>query len=151
MRMQRAERVEPARLAFNATPLVDVIFMLTIFFMLVSRFSSAEQVPMELPEPADSAAEVVKMKDRVIINCSPAGPEAGPDEGVRYAIGPNRPESLYVLSDRLAAMKQIMPNIKVVVRADRRLPYEDVRAVMRILANQRIELLNVAAHVAERE
>ena len=37
---QRQER--SSGLVFNATPLVDVIFILTIFFMLVSRFSSAE-------------------------------------------------------------------------------------------------------------
>jgi len=150
MRSRRSEQFERP-LAFNATPLVDVIFILTIFFMLVSRFSSAEQVPMQLPEPDHSTAEVVKMKDRVIINCSLADPEAGPRGGVKYAIGPNRPESLLALSDRLASMRQIIPNLKVIIRADRRLPYEDVRAVMHIVADQGIELLNVVAHVGEHE
>ena len=63
----------------------------------------------------------------------------------------NRPESLNVLSDRLASMKAVIPDIKVIVRADRRLAYDDVRAVMRIIAQHDIELLNVVAHVAETE
>jgi len=151
MRHTRTERHAEGTLAFNATPLVDVIFLLTIFFMLVTRFSSAEQVPMQLPKPEESAAEVVKLKDRVIINCALADPERGRTGGVSYAIGPNRPDSLEVLSDRLGAMKAIIPDIKVIVRADRRLSYADVRAVMRVIAGNEIELLNVVAHVTEKE
>ena len=149
MRHTRTERHATSTLAFNATPLVDVIFLLTIFFMLVTRFSSAEQVPMQLPKPEQSVAEVVKMKDRVIINCTLADPAHGGAGGVLYAIGPNRPDSLDVLSGRLAAVKAIIPDIKVIVRADRRLRYADVRAVMRVIARNQIELLNVVAHVAE--
>ena len=151
MKHTRSQRHAQTTLAFNATPLVDVIFLLTIFFMLVTRFSSAEQVPMQLPKPDESVAEVVKMKDRVIINCRLADPEAGRAGGVLYAIGPNRPESPGTLADRLTAMKAIMPDIKVIVRADRRLSYADVRAVMRVIAQNQIELLNVVAHVAETE
>jgi len=136
---------------FNATPLVDVIFLLTIFFMLVTRFSSAEQVPMQLPKPDQSTAEVVRMKDRVIINCTLVDPAAGPAAGVRYAIGPNRPVSLDVLSDRLAALKAVMPDVRVVIRADRRVSYADVRDLMRVIAANQVEILNVVAHVAETE
>ena len=56
-----------------------------------------------------------------------------------------------MLSDRLAAMKAVIPDIKVIVRADRRLRYADVRAVMGVIARNQIELLNVVAHVAETE
>ena len=151
MRHTRTQRHAPSTLAFNATPLVDVIFLLTIFFMLVTRFSSAEQVPMQLPKPDQSVAEVVKMKNRVIINCTLVDPAAGSAGGVQVAIGPNRPDSLEVLSDRLAAVKAAIPDVRVIVRADRRLSYADVRAVMRVIARNQVELLNVVAHVAEAE
>jgi biopolymer transport protein ExbD len=87
----------------------------------------------------------------VIINCRLADPSAPERPGVIYSIGPNRPEALEVISDRLAAMKIESPKIKVVVRADSRLPYEDVRAVMRVVAQRGIEMLNVVARVAEDE
>ena len=138
-------------MAFNATPMVDVIFMLTIFFMLVTRFSSAEQVPMELPEPTDSQAQVTKIPERVLINCRLADVDDPLGRTVLYSVGPNRPEPLSVISDRLAAMKGRSAVLEAVVRADRRLHYSDVRAVMRVIAENGIKMLNVVARVAEDE
>ncbi len=138
-------------IGFNATPMIDVIFLLTIFFMLVTRFSSAEQIPMDLPKPARSQAKVTRMPDRVVINCRLAGPSAGPGRTVLYSIGPNQPESLGVIADRLAVLKSESPSIKAVVRADRRLHYVDVRAVMHVIAECGIEMFSVVAHVGEEE
>jgi biopolymer transport protein ExbD len=138
-------------MGFNATPMVDVIFLLTIFFMLVAKFSSAEQVRMELPRPKDSQAKVRKMPERVVINCRLADPDDPTGRIVLYSVGPNLPESLGVISDRLAAMKRESPGLKVVVRADRRLRYADVRAVMRVIARNDIQMLNAVAHVGEDE
>ncbi|MGD2107975.1 MAG: biopolymer transporter ExbD [Phycisphaerae bacterium] len=149
MRYRRDDRHSDGVLAFNATPLVDVIFLLTIFFMLVTRFSSAEQVPMELPKPTDSKAEVTSMPERVVINCRLADTDDPAGRDVLYSIGPNRPERLSVISDRLAVMKRSMPDLKVVVRADRRLRYSDVRRVMRVIARHKVRMLNVVAHVGE--
>ena len=151
MQRRRNNRRRSDVLGFNATPMVDVIFLLTIFFMLVSRFSSAEQVPMDLPKPDESQARVTRMPERVVVNCRPSDPH-DPSEGtVLYSIGPNRPEPLAIVADRLTAMKQKSPDLKVVVRADRHLAYGEVRAVMRMVARCGIEMLNVVAHVSEDE
>jgi len=149
MRVLRDHHRVSSGLAFNATPLVDVVFTLVIFFSLVSRFSAVEQVPMQLPSPDDSQAHVVKMPDRVVINCRLAHPDDPSGRSVLYSIGPNRPESLGVISDRLAVLKQESPGVKVVVRADKRLDYAEVRAVMTVIARHGIEMLNVAAHLTE--
>ena len=138
-------------MGFNATPMVDVIFLLVIFFMLVARFSSAEQVQMELPRPEDSQARLAQMPERVVINCRPADADDPAGRFVLYSIGPNLPERLGVISDRLAVMKRESPGLQAVVRADRRLRYADVRAVMRVIARNDIEMLNVVAHVGEEE
>ncbi len=147
----RDRRRETPTIGFNATPMIDVIFLLTIFFMLVTRFSSAEQIPMDLPKPARSQAKVTRMPDRVVINCRLGGLAAGSDRTVLYSIGPNQPESLAVIADRLAALKSESPSIKAVVRADRRLHYVDVRAVMQVVAECGIEMFSVVAHVGEEE
>lgn len=138
-------------MAFNATPMVDVIFLLTIFFMLVTRFSSAEQVPMELPEPTSSQALLTPMPERVVINCRLADLDDLLGRSVLYSVGPNQPEPLRIISDRLAAMRRESPEIKVVVRADRRLHYADVRPVMNVIAQNNIPMLNVVAHIGEDE
>jgi biopolymer transport protein ExbD len=146
IRMHGSHRSNAAPLAFNSTPLVDMIFTLAIFFMLVTRFSSAELAPMQLPQPDRSQAEVVRMPTRVIINCRP---DQRDRSRVLYSLGPNQPEPLSIISDRLAALKRDTPDVQVVVRADRRLSYADVRAVMRVVASLDIELLNVVAQVSE--
>ncbi len=140
-------------MAFNATPMFDMMFTLTIFFMLVCRLSSAEQMRMELPRPEDSRAQMARMPQRVVINCryvpaDSAGRVAG---GVAYSLGPNPPEPLRVISERLAAMKLQASDLEAVVRADRRLRYADVRAAMGVVAANRIKMLNVVAHVGESE
>ena len=146
MRHTRHNRQSRTVLDVNLTPMVDVIFMLTIFFMLVSRFSSAEQIPLELPKPEDSRAETAKLPARVLINCRPADPAGSV---VLYSIGPNTPEPLDAIASRLIAMRAEMPRLQVVIRADRRIRYADVRAVMRTVADAGIEILNVVAHVQE--
>ncbi len=151
MRYRRKRSRTSSTLGFSATPLIDLIFTLSIFYMLISRFSTDEQTPMDLPSPRQSQAVVPKMPDRAVINCRPVdgGDLAG--HGVVYSVGPNRPEPLAVISDRLAAWKRETPELKVVIRADRRIPYSQVRAVMRMLAENAVPVLNVAALAGEGE
>ncbi len=134
-------------MGFNATAMVDVIFMLTIFFMLVTRFSEAELIPMKLPAPEQSQAKSESIPERVVINCRLDQRADGSEQNALFSIGPNQPESIGVLSDRLAGMKRASPGLKVVIRADRRLPYDAVRRAMRMVSAQGIEMLNVSAHI----
>jgi len=147
-----ARREPPGHLGFNATPLFDMMFTLTIFFMLVCRLSSAEQVRMELPKPEESQAQIATLPERVIINCRLAGAASDEKYGVQlatYSIGPNTPQPLHVLAERLARMKRKSPNLEAVIRADKRLHYSNVRAAMRVVADNDIKMLNVVAHIGE--
>ena len=136
---------------FNMTPMIDVVFMLIIFFMLVSNFASVENVELDLPDPVHSQAAKVKLSDRVVINCLLAGPWSPTASRAHYSIGPMRVASLEELSDRLAAAKAATPGLQVVLRADRRLPYAAVRQVMEVVARNQIEVMNIVAHAREGE
>jgi len=138
-------------LAFNMTPMIDVVFLLIVFFMLVSTFASAEHVPMDLPQPDKSQAANVKLTDRVVINCVLTNPASPATSGVIYSVGPIRVASAEALAERLAAAKAATPSLQVVLRADRRLPYHAVRNVMQIIAANRIEIMNIVAHVGDGE
>lgn len=145
-----SRRSERESLSINLTPMVDVIFMLTIFYMLVSTFSSDENKPLALPEPTQSQASPMKDTDRLVVNCQLADPDNPERREVLYSIGPNRPEPLSVIRDRLLARKAENVDVKVILRADRRIQFHQVRALMRVLAESDIELLNVAAHLGDR-
>ena len=58
-------------------------------------------------------------------------------------------EPLAKLARRLVAMKAANPALQVVLRADRRIEYSRVRAVMRVIAESQVDILNVVAHVSE--
>lgn len=151
MRTLRHDRHGGSSLDFNATPLIDVIFTLTIFVMLVSTFSSMENMPVDLPSPEGSQAKEHDVPDRVVINCLPVSQLSKRTGGARYSIGPNAPEALDVLGDRLAAMKEQNAAMQVVIRADKHLAYSDVRALMNVLAERQIAVLNVAARTRDGE
>ena len=134
---------------FTMAPMIDVVFLLIIFFMLVSTFASAENIRMDLPNPEHSLAEKAKITDRVVINCIPASmSDGGEVTASACSIGPNPPESLDRIGLRIASAKSANPELKVIIRADKRLRYDQVREVMQMVAEQRIEDLKLVAHVA---
>ena len=44
-------------LAFNMTPMIDIVFLLIIFFMTVSQITRTVDHPVELPQVAEGASE----------------------------------------------------------------------------------------------
>jgi len=149
MRYRSRVRESASRVAFNFTPLIDVFFLLTIFFMLVAKFTASEQIPLQLPNPDESMAKATRTRERVVINCRLSEMSASATPVVAYSLGPNPTESLAAISDRIAAMKSTTPDLNVLIRADRRLAYEDVRAVMRVVSQNNVGMLQVAAIVGE--
>lgn len=149
MRYRSRIRESSSRVGFNFTPLIDVFFLLTIFFMLVAKFTASEQIPLQLPNPDESQAKATRSRERVVINCRLSEMSSAAAPVVAYSLGPNPPEPLAGISDRIAAMKATTPDLNVLIRADRRLAYEDVRAVMRVVSQNNVAMLQVAAIVGE--
>ncbi len=133
-----------ASLTFNMAPMIDIVFLLIIFFVLVGTFASAEHIRMDLPGPDQSQAQNQKISDRAIINIQLINPDDS-QSPVVFSIGPNPPEPLEMIDQRLAANKTAFPDLKVIIRADKRVRYADVRSVMEIVADNNIEMMNIAA------
>ena len=45
-----------ASVALNLTPLIDIVFLLLVFFMLTAHFIEEQAIPIDLPDAANSAA-----------------------------------------------------------------------------------------------
>ena len=53
--------------ALNLTPMIDVVFLLIIFFMVATKFSERERdIELELPEVAAASAMTSAPKQRVV-------------------------------------------------------------------------------------
>ncbi len=132
MRRDRSSQPEP--IAANLTPMIDVTFLLIIFFVLVSQIVEVENADLDLPRPQDAASELPGEQPRVVINVLRG---AGGD-AVGYRLSNQRymadTAGLEALARNLAAMYQQNPALGVNLRADRRTDYRWVEPVFQAVS-----------------
>lgn len=60
--------------ALNLTPLIDVVFLLLIFFLVATEFAQEEarSIPVKLPEAAEARPITARLKD-IYVNIDAAG------------------------------------------------------------------------------
>lgn len=135
--MSVAERLgvgRPVKTGANLTPMIDMTFLLVVFFILVSRITSVEQVPLQLPSPFDPASNPAPEAPRLVVNVP--GDDYGEATGVVYdqQIYEIDENGMDLLAGAVAARLEAVPELQVNLRADRRVPYESVAPVMDALA-----------------
>jgi biopolymer transport protein ExbD len=52
----------------NLTPLIDVVFLLLIFFMVSTTFTKASQLSIDLPEATGEPSETPKEQIEILVN-----------------------------------------------------------------------------------
>ena len=96
----------------NLAPMIDVILVLTIFFMCATKFSGDERTfDLDLPQ-ADAAAVVEAGRPEVIEVQGDGGLRLGPDE-----------VTLEELADRLATLGTERSEVAVMIRGERAVPH----------------------------
>lgn len=65
MKFKRAHREE---LELNLTPLIDVVFLLLIFFMVSTTFQKESEISLQLPRASDNPNATDADKVEVVIN-----------------------------------------------------------------------------------
>jgi biopolymer transport protein ExbD len=125
-----------ANVQANLTPLIDVTFLLIVFFVLVSQIVEAEHVEMDLPQPREAASHRPGDENRVVINLLPGPPASGSILGYRLGgreFMPGR-EGVEQLTERLAEMYRANPTLHINLRADRSTHYEWIDPVMQAIS-----------------
>ena len=132
--MSRDRSSQPEPIAANLTPMIDVTFLLIIFFVLVSQIVEVENADLDLPRPQEAASELPAEQSRVVINVLRG---AGGD-AVGYRMSNHRymadTAGLEALAHSLAAMYQQNPALGVNLRADRRTDYRWVEPVFQAVS-----------------
>ena len=59
--------------SINIASLIDVVFLLIIFFMTVSHINATEALPLDLPIENNGTEEVSDLPAQMIINIKPSG------------------------------------------------------------------------------
>lgn len=118
----------------NLTPMIDMVFLLIVFFVLVSRIVDRERVEMNLPAPKPAATQPMPEDNRLVINVLPG--TGGAIRGYRVGGTEFTPDAtgLAAMTQRLAAAYRSNPNVHVNIRADRGAHYERVEPVLRAVS-----------------
>lgn len=161
----------PVAPEMNITPLIDVVFLLIIFFMIVSKIVSDERTPMIVPQLQDPQAQKLDAPNRVIVNVARASPDidkrkdqmqgpdkydhlTGPGNAEYVKVGaykrlPLTPKAMKELTKILQADKKEKGNVEVLLRADSALYYSQVAPVMNAITQAKISTVNVVAYEKE--
>ena len=115
-RRQRREDV-----GINLTPLIDVVFLLLIFFMVSTTFTRETQLSIDLPEAEGKVAEITEEKIEILI-----------DEAGRYRVNgqglvDNRMRTLQAAIYKISAGDTTLP---MIITADAQAAHEDVVRAM---------------------
>ena len=119
----------------NLTPLIDVVFLLLIFFMVSTTFDKQAKLKIVLPE-ATAAAE--KTTDNAIV--------IGIDSKGRYFINDRQLVNTQAKTLKLALIKIAGDNkdVSLVIRADAKTPHASVVKAMDVAAQLNLTQLSIA-------
>ena len=128
MKMPRAADREQS--SVNMTPMIDVVFLLIIFFLVSSHLARREnELPLTLPAAGSGKSEQEELAARLTLNIQEKG----------SLILAGRPIRREELPQRLEAAKRAEGDqLELRIRADRKVPYEHVSPVLRAAATSGI-------------
>ena len=123
--------------AINLTPMIDIVFLLIIFFMVSSHFTnqshSERDIAISVPQVSDAGALTAPPRHRVI-NIFDDGRVALDKDVV----------SVPELESRLVDAKKQYEELGVIVRGDGNCQYERVAEVISTCKKVKIRNLNIA-------
>jgi len=109
MRIDRGTQERQVRVEMNLTPMIDVVFLLLIFFMVATKFAEIERDLMVNPPSARDAQPVTAAPKELIVNVTRdgrftvAGVEFPPEDMERLiaqAVDENPDQAVVVRGDR---------------------------------------------------
>ena len=133
MRLSKARR-QPAW-EINIAPLIDVVFLLIIFFMTVSQITRVEVVPLELPE---AAMTELPQTGRLVINVLDDGRISV--DGRKHTV-----DSLNKMLSVGAATRK-PGDVSVLIRGDRSLPWSEASRIFQACTTNRIDRVHIAVN-----
>lgn len=152
----------------NMTPLIDVTFLLIIFFMIISNVISEETVQMVVPELVEPRVRQFEEMRTIVVNIAPrpyGGDDRTPDHlnwsgEADYVKVDSRKISL----DRLDVVTELLsaavkespkdaegnPQLEVLLRADSALHYTQVQPILGAITAAGIGKVHLVAYLPNR-
>ena len=133
--MRLAKHKRDTQSKMNMTPMIDVVFLLLIFFMTVSQVSKVDKVRLQLPELKGTEEQ---LPVELTINVRETGEIVAAGEVV------DETRLIGLLTQMLPQVDNNPDRLRVVVRADRRGSCKGVNAVIKSLGQLQIKRVRIA-------
>ena len=111
----------------DLTPMVDVVFLLIVFFILVSQLTRTERTPITLPALSGDLLSPSPMRERVVVHVEPNTVRIG---STSFQHGGGAREAI---AEHIRRILTATPSASVVVRAPRDAPFIKVSSVLAAL------------------
>ncbi len=120
--------------SLNLTPMIDIVFLLIIFFMVGTQFTALErQYDVELPTVAE-APPLTNLPDELIVNIQGSGVIQLRGEAV----------TLEKLEQELITARQNYPDQAVMLRGEGTGPYQHIMNVLAVCHRAKINNISLA-------
>jgi biopolymer transport protein ExbD len=130
---------------FNMTPMIDVVFLLIIFFMIVSQVVTSEAELVQLPRPTQSKAGEFRGPRKLTISLVGDGQGGITRRKVGPSIARDEAELASMLMETRRAAREHNERLHVVLRADRSIEFRHVREVISVISDVGLEFVDIAA------
>lgn len=134
MRLRKKQHDRPCEISI--APLIDVVFLLIIFFMVVSQFTRVKLEAVSLPEASQGELPEEMPARRVILNVYADGRIN--NEGVELNL---------VSLGQLLKMEKAehgSERLTILIRSDRKAAWKTVREIMKVCAGEGLSRVKVA-------
>lgn len=129
-------------LEINLTPLIDVVFLLLIFFMVSTTFTRETQLRVELPEAVANPSEMVDNELVILIEADGS-----------YAVNGERlaRRDIDTLLEAIRSRQSGDPNQRIVITADAATRHENVVRAMDATGRLGLSNLTITTQAPEAE
>jgi biopolymer transport protein ExbD len=127
--------------ALNLTPLIDVVFLLLIFFLVATRFAQDDrELPVQLPS-ASSALPMTVEPTELVINIDSSG---------QYMVQGLRADLDRIEEILKQAVSDNPIHQMVIIRADRNVAFQSVVSVMDLCTKLKVPSYKVSTDASEK-
>ena len=124
----------------NLTPMVDIVFLLVIFFMVGTKFAEAERnVEVDLPQVDSSSAPVTPPRRHIVT--------VGVDGAILWD---GESVTIQQLRGELQRTRVAEGEVRVVLRADAKSRYGNVARVFNACRDEGVDELGIPVRLARR-
>ncbi len=123
----------------NITPLIDIVFLLLIFFMVSTTFEHQSELSIDLPQASGDEAQV---GEKTVIDIAI-------DSKGTYYLDREKMADQQQLRQKLAQLSKTKKDPRVIISADKLTPHQAVMTVLDIARQLDIHQLTFAAVIPD--